>query len=105
MYFGRGPGRALAGRYFQAARGNLPAAVQVETWRSGEQTGSVILSEWVELVGWMEGVDPSTGEAKGRICFGERPDRKPLRFVGVLVNNPKSWSVVASQNPVVARKR
>ena len=44
-----------------------------------------------------QGIDPVTGEVKGRIRSGG-PDRQPLRFVEVVVNNPKSLSIVASQD-------
>ena len=49
----------------------------------------------------MEGRDPATGEVKGLIRSGGA-ERAPLRFVEVVVNNPKSLSVVATQDPVVA---
>ena len=49
----------------------------------------------------MEGRDLATGEVKGVIRPGG-PERAPLRFVEVVVNNPKSLSVLATQDPVVA---
>ena len=54
-----------------------------------------------DLVRWVEGVDPATGEVKGVIRSGG-PERLPLRFVEAVVNNPKSLSIVASQDPAVA---
>ena len=53
------------------------------------------------LATWVEGRDPATGEVKGMVRPGG-PVREPLRFVEVVVNNPKSLSVVATQDPVVA---
>ena len=62
---------------------------------------SAVLEDRGELEAWVEGRDPATGEVKGVIRPGG-PERAPLRFVEVVVNNPKSLSVVATQDPVVA---
>src|SRR6478672_4424950 len=40
---------------------------------------------------WVAGVDPDTGMAKGRL----RNDDRAVRFVEVIVNGPKSWSLAA----------
>ena len=108
MHFYRGSGVAAA-RYFD--EGHLGAeayyseggraVVEIDTWVGGERAGTTSLVEPGDLVGWVEGVDPASGEVKGRIRSGGA-DRLPLRFVEVAVNNPKSLSIVASQNPVVA---
>lgn len=42
------------------------------------------------------------GEMGGGFIRSGGHDRQPLRFVEVVVNNPKSLSIVASQNPMVA---
>jgi len=76
-------------------------AVEIDTWIGGERSGSTVLAEPGDLVRWVEGVDAASGEVKGIIRSGGE-DRQPLRFVEVVVNNPKSLSVVASQNPAVA---
>jgi hypothetical protein len=60
----------------------------------------------VELVGlsgdgyeaWVAGVDPVTGEPRGRL----RADAHAVRFVEVVVNGPKSWSIAAGLHPDVA---
>lgn len=44
---------------------------------------------------WVEGIDPATGEVKGRI----RQDENALRFCETVVNGPKSWSVAAALHP------
>lgn len=108
MHFYRGSG-ANAGRYFDeghrgaeayySERGRAP--VRVDTWRDGEHIASASLSARGALEAWVEGRDPDTGEVKGVIRSGG-PARAPLRFVEVVINNPKSLSVVASQDPVVA---
>src|SRR6478735_7188551 len=47
---------------------------------------------------WVGGVDPDTGVAKGRL----RNDDRAVRFVEVIVNGPKSWSLAAELHPDVA---
>ncbi|WP_093577529.1 MobF family relaxase [Geodermatophilus amargosae] len=47
---------------------------------------------------WVAGVDPGTGAARGRL----RTDDRAVRFVEVVVNGPKSWSLAAALHPDVA---
>lgn len=47
---------------------------------------------------WVAGYDVDTGLAKGRL----RKDEKGLRFVEVVVNGPKSWSLAAAEHPQIA---
>lgn len=47
---------------------------------------------------WVSGVDPDTGEARGRV----RNDEHALRFTEVVVNGPKSWSIAAELHPDIA---
>jgi exodeoxyribonuclease V alpha subunit len=47
---------------------------------------------------WVAGYDVLTGAAKGRL----RDDSRALRFVEVVVNGPKSWSLAAALHPDVA---
>ncbi|SDY51626.1 AAA domain-containing protein [Modestobacter sp. DSM 44400] len=47
---------------------------------------------------WVAGVDPETGRARGRL----RDDDRAVRFVEVVVNGPKSWSLAAALYPEVA---
>ncbi len=47
---------------------------------------------------WVAGYDVETGAAKGRL----RTDERGLRFVEVVVNGPKSWSLAASVHPEIA---
>lgn len=47
---------------------------------------------------WVRGFDPLNGEAKGRL----RTDQQALRFVEVVVNGPKTWSLAAALHPEVA---
>ena len=48
---------------------------------------------------WVSGVDPGTGEPRGRV----RDDEHALRFAEVVVNGPKSWSIAAELHPDIAR--
>ena len=108
MHFYRGSGTGAA-KYFEEGHGRAEAyyteghqaVVQVDAWRGGERLSSAVLDGRGELEAWVEGRDPATGEVKGFIRPGG-PERAPLRFVEVVVNNPKSLSVVATQDPVVA---
>ena len=47
---------------------------------------------------WVAGYDVETGAAKGRL----RDDARALRFVEVVVNGPKSWSLAAALHPDIA---
>ncbi|MEO9322085.1 MobF family relaxase [Nocardioides sp. C4-1] len=46
---------------------------------------------------WVAGFDVTTGLAKGRL----RTDERALRFVEVVVNGPKTWSLAAALHPEV----
>ena len=47
---------------------------------------------------WVTGLDPSTGMPRGRL----RCDDRAVRFVEVVVNGPKSWSLAAALHPEIA---
>jgi conjugative relaxase-like TrwC/TraI family protein len=47
---------------------------------------------------WVAGYDVTTGHAKGRL----RDDDHALRFVEVVVNGPKTWSLAAALHPDIA---
>ncbi|GGL33314.1 AAA family ATPase [Phycicoccus endophyticus] len=47
---------------------------------------------------WVAGYDAETGAAKGQL----RTDERGLRFVEVVVNGPKTWSLAASLHPEIA---
>ncbi len=47
---------------------------------------------------WVAGLDPATGTPRGRL----RSDANAVRFVEVVVNGPKSWSLAAELHPEVA---
>ncbi|WP_375483525.1 MobF family relaxase [uncultured Jatrophihabitans sp.] len=47
---------------------------------------------------WVAGFDPQTGEPKGRL----RNDANAVRFVEVVVNGPKTWSLAAELHPDIS---
>src|SRR4051794_5943698 len=47
---------------------------------------------------WVAGRDPGTGEPRGQL----RADGRAVRFVEVVVNGPKSWSLAAALHPGIA---
>ncbi len=47
---------------------------------------------------WVAGIDVDTGAKKGRL----RDDANALRFVEVIVNGPKTWSLAAALHPEVS---
>nr|WP_242472021.1 MobF family relaxase [Blastococcus sp. TML/C7B] len=47
---------------------------------------------------WVAGRDPATGEPRGRL----RSDAHAVRFVEVVVNGPKTWSLAAALHPDIA---
>ena len=47
---------------------------------------------------WVAGQEPGTGETRGRL----RTDERAVRFVEVVVNGPKSWSLAAALHPDIA---
>src|SRR4051794_12732706 len=49
---------------------------------------------------WVAGRDPDSGEPRGRL----RNDDQAVRFVEVVVNGPKSWSLAGSPAPRAATR-
>src|SRR5919107_5953057 len=75
---GTGPARRFVAR---DGRGQELAALTGETYET-----------------WVAGRDPDTGAPRGRL----RTDEDAVRFVEVVVNGPKSWSLAAAVHPDVA---
>ena len=80
-------GTGLATRYVASAGGDGPPTVT---------DGGTLDGPAYER--WVAGYDVETGAAKGRL----RTDQRGLRFVEVVVNGPKTWSLAASLHPDVA---
>src|SRR5688572_22298627 len=99
-------GSAVAARaYLRADRGRADDYYLTEgtglTRRFVARDGRV--AERAPLTGetyetWVAGRDPSTGELRGRL----RCDERAVRFVEVVVNGPKSWSLAAALHPEIA---
>lgn len=83
-YLAEGTGLAS---HFVATSGGTGASVR----HAGELDGPAYES-------WVAGYDVATGEAKGRL----RTDDSALRFVEVVVNGPKTWSLAAALHPDIA---
>ena len=47
---------------------------------------------------WVAGLDPLSREPRGRV----RQDASAVRFVEVVVNGPKTWSLAAALDPGIA---
>ncbi|MFZ1287291.1 MAG: MobF family relaxase [Candidatus Phosphoribacter sp.] len=63
---------------------------------SGVRDGGTLSGDAYEA--WVGGYDPATGRPKGRV----RTDAAAVRFVEVVVNGPKSWSLAATLDPAIA---
>ena len=85
-------GTGLATSYVATAgRGDVPGNVPPVVAEVGTVDGPAYEA-------WVAGYDVDTGEPKGRL----RTDGRGLRFVEVVVNGPKTWSLAASLHPQVA---
>jgi exodeoxyribonuclease V alpha subunit len=62
----------------------------------GVRAGGTLTGDGYEA--WVGGFDPATGAAKGRL----RTDDQAVRFVEVVVNGPKTWSLAAALHPDIA---
>jgi conjugative relaxase-like TrwC/TraI family protein len=100
VFFYRGSGRGAAeyvqrdtslaaSRYYLAEGAGLAERMVVNG--AGRVTASSRLDK-EQYQAWVEGFDPQTGEAKGRL----RSDAAGVRFCEVTVNGPKSWSIAAA---------
>jgi exodeoxyribonuclease V alpha subunit len=63
---------------------------------AGVHDGGTLTGDAYEA--WVGGYDPATGAPKGRV----RTDAAAVRFVEVVVNGPKSWSLAAALHPEIA---
>jgi len=62
----------------------------------GVRAGGTLTGDAYEA--WVGGYDPARGAAKGRL----RTDDQAVRFVEVVVNGPKTWSLAAALHPDIA---
>ncbi len=87
--------RSRADDYY-LAEGSGAATRYVASPLGGVTSAGSLTGEAYER--WVAGYDPETGAAKGRL----RTDAKALRFVEVVVNGPKTWSLAAALHPEIA---
>ncbi len=88
-YLGEGTG--VAQRYLARPGEGVRAGV-----RAGVRDGGTLTGDAYEA--WVGGYDTDTGALKGRV----RTDAAAVRFVEVVVNGPKSWSLAAALHPEIA---
>jgi len=89
---------------YYLAEGTGLADRYVASSRPGESGGEVTVRAGGTLGGdayeaWVAGYDVDTGESKGRL----RTDEQGVRFVEVVVNGPKTWSLASALHPEVAK--
>ena len=97
---------AAARQYVDASRGRADDYYLTEgagVARRFAAAGDGRVRELAPLTGdayeaWVGGLDPDTGVTRGRL----RTDDRAVRFVEVVVNGPKSWSLAAALHPDVA---
>jgi exodeoxyribonuclease V alpha subunit len=85
-------GTGVAERYVASPSGSDAAG----DWAGAVRSGGTLAGDGYER--WVAGLDLGTGAPKGRL----RSDGQGVRFVEVVVNGPKTWSLVAAADPVVA---
>ncbi|MBN1094019.1 relaxase domain-containing protein [Blastococcus sp. TML/M2B] len=96
---------AAARQYVEADRGRADDYYLTEgagVARRFSVTGGRV-AELAPLTGdayetWVAGCDPGTGEPRGQL----RGDGHAVRFVEVVVNGPKTWSLAAALHPDIA---
>jgi len=87
-------GRARADDYYLAEGTGI--AERYIASPEGVRAGGTLTGDGYET--WVGGYDPDTGAAKGRL----RTDDQAVRFVEVVVNGPKTWSLAAALHPDIA---
>ncbi len=86
--------RSRADDYYLAEGAGV--AERLVATRDGIDAAGAMSGETYEQ--WVTGIDVETGEPKGRL----RKDDTALRFVEVVVNGPKTWSLAAALHPEIS---
>jgi exodeoxyribonuclease V alpha subunit len=81
---------------YYLAEGTGVAQRYLASPEAGVRQGGTLTGDAYEA--WVGGYDPATGAPKGRV----RTDAAAVRFVEVVVNGPKSWSLAAALHPEIA---
>jgi exodeoxyribonuclease V alpha subunit len=87
-------GRARADDYYLAEGTGIAGRYLASP--EGVRSGGALTGDGYEA--WVRGFDPATGAPKGRV----RTDAAAVRFVEVVVNGPKTWSLAAALHPDIA---
>src|SRR5665811_2366083 len=87
--------RGRADDYY-LAEGTGVAQRYLASPEAGVRNGGTLTGNAYEA--WVGGYDPAKGAPKGRV----RTDAAAVRFVEVVVNGPKSWSLAAALDPEIA---
>src|SRR6476661_6218674 len=98
---------AAARHYVEADRGRADdyylaegtGVVERYVASPGAGAGRMQLMSGDTYEAWVGGFDPDTGSPRGRL----RSDDRAVRFVEVIVNGPKSWSLAAELHPDITR--
>ena len=86
---------------YYLAEGTGLASHYVATPTGDDKGAGVVMAGTLDGDGyerWVAGYDVDTGAARGRL----RTDEHGLRFVEVVVNGPKTWSLAAAIHPAIA---
>src|SRR5829696_6098717 len=89
---------AAARAYLEADRGRADDYYLAEGTAAAERVQELAPLSGDAYEVWVAGVDPDTGAGRGRL----RTDQRAVRFVEVVVNGPKSWSLAAAVHPDIA---
>jgi exodeoxyribonuclease V alpha subunit len=81
---------------YYLAEGTGVAQRYLASPETGVRHGGTLTGDAYEA--WVGGYDPATGAPKGRV----RTDAAAVRFVEVVINGPKSWSLAAALHPEIA---
>jgi exodeoxyribonuclease V alpha subunit len=81
---------------YYLAEGTGVAQRYLASPEAGVRHGGTLTGDAYEA--WVGGYNPDTGAAKGRL----RTDDQTVRFVEVVVNGPKTWSLAAALHPDIA---
>lgn len=93
---GHVPGHGRADDYYLAEGTGLADRFVATRTSTGESAvAKVATLDGDAYESWVAGLDPDSGEPRGWL----RTDAKAVRFVEVVVNGPKSWSLAAAVHP------
>ena len=87
--------RSRADDYYLAEGAGVASRLTARAGGPVEDAGSMTGDTYER---WVAGIDIDAGSSKGRV----RDDANALRFVEVVVNGPKTWSLAAALHPDIS---